>query len=1074
MTRWWGPQPNAVQTVTGSVVFGDTFQIAGVSGDVTISLDRPPYRVVAADDRPVPVSAERARAQPSRLLLARHQIVPFTGRERTLDTLAAWTGGHEPVAALLVHGAGGQGKTRLAAHVSTQCTAAGWAVWQVTHTPTPVAATTIAVSRFELPGGAVLVVVDYADRWPASALLALLTQLRDMNIRAGTRVRVLMLARSDGDWWPALADRAESDLGIEVDQWPLSALAADSTDDRRDSFAAAAAHFAAAQDLTPADWPVPDLTGDAFGQVLAVHMTALASVDAARHGQAPPTQPGAVSAYLLRREQTYWQQLHTRTEAPIQTSPQMMHRTVVAATLTGSRPRSVARRALAGAGFTDTKTATDQIIDDHTVCYPPVDIRTVFEPLHPDRLGEDLIAMSTPGHSEGGVTRLERDWVPKAITDLLTATGPEPPVWAATVVTVLVETARRWPHIATGVLYPLVREHPDLALAAGGATITRLAELPDADTAALHAIEKLLPFERHINLDTAAAAISTTLTRHRLTATTDPAEQARLHARHAIRLAYAGRREEALASSEEAVTIFRQLAQSDPDAHLPGLAKSLNDLGTRLLQLGRREEALAPSEEAVTIFRQLAQSDPVTYLSGLAASLNVLGVLLSELGRREDALPPTARAAHFRRLMAMANPGDYLPDLATSLNNLGARLAELGRCEEALGPCQEAVDLYRDLAQINPAGFLPDLAMSLSNLGAVLLELQRWEEALATSEDAARIRRQLVDLNPAAYLPDLAMSLQNLGSCLSGVGRGEEALPVYREAVDLFRQLALINEEAHRPDLAKSLIGLGDRLVEVGRGEDALPVIREARDVFRQLALTDEAYLPGLALSSVALSVLLMDAGGGDEALLVSGEAVDLFRQLALIDESTYLHLLALSLRNLGASLSAAGRGEEALSTSRGAVDLHRQLALTDRAAYLPDLAKSLAGLGDQLVEAGRGAETLSVRREAVDLYRQLLTDEAAYLPGLALSLVRHAEACVELRINFAQALKSANEAIRHFEHLAKQRPDELSVLLIDAYHLKADVLDGLGRSERAAKLRRSLVTRSAAEQAGRSSRYSL
>ncbi|MBO4161429.1 ATP-binding protein [Micromonospora sp. MMS20-R2-23] len=179
--------------MTGSVVFGDTVQITGVDGDVTVSLDQPPYQVTTADDAPVPLSAARARAQPSRLLLARHQIVPFTGRERTLDRLAEWVGGDEPVAVLLVHGAGGQGKTRLAAHVSTSCAAAGWAVWQVTHTPTPVAGST-PVSRVALPGGAVLAVVDYADRWPASALLALLTQLRDLHVRAGARAPRRLLA----------------------------------------------------------------------------------------------------------------------------------------------------------------------------------------------------------------------------------------------------------------------------------------------------------------------------------------------------------------------------------------------------------------------------------------------------------------------------------------------------------------------------------------------------------------------------------------------------------------------------------------------------------------------------------------------------------------------------------------------------------------------------------------------------------------------------------------------------------------------------------------------------------------
>jgi hypothetical protein len=228
---WWQPRPVRGQSATGNVVFGDIVQVSDVGGDVSVvSRQPPPYRVVLADDRPVPVSVGRAGAQPSRLLLARHQIVAFTGRQATLDSLAAWSAGVEPVAARLIHAPGGQGKTRLAGHVGVLAAAAGWAVWQVTHTPTPTGgsgtvsgADTGEVSRVAVPAGAVLVVVDYADRWPASALLALLTQMRDLHQTVQVRVRVLLLARSDGYWWPAVADRADSAAGTPPRRWSTPA-----------------------------------------------------------------------------------------------------------------------------------------------------------------------------------------------------------------------------------------------------------------------------------------------------------------------------------------------------------------------------------------------------------------------------------------------------------------------------------------------------------------------------------------------------------------------------------------------------------------------------------------------------------------------------------------------------------------------------------------------------------------------------------------------------------------------------------------------------------------------------------
>jgi tetratricopeptide (TPR) repeat protein len=91
-----------------------------------------------------------------------------------------------------------------------------------------------------------------------------------------------------------------------------------------------------------------------------------------------------------------------------------------------------------------------------------------------------------------------------------------------------------------------------------------------------------------------------------------------------------GRREEALAQAEEAVRIYRQLAEARPEAFLPDLGMSVNNLANRLSDLGRREEALAQAEGAVRIYRQLAEARPEAFLPDLAGSLGVRGSVLRE------------------------------------------------------------------------------------------------------------------------------------------------------------------------------------------------------------------------------------------------------------------------------------------------------------------------------------------------------------------------------------------------------------------------------------------------------------
>ena len=174
------------------------------------------------------------------------------------------------------------------------------------------------------------------------------------------------------------------------------------------------------------------------------------------------------------------------------------------------------------------------------------------------------------------------------------------------------------------------------------------------------------------------------------------------------------------------------------DADEEERARLLNNLSGAYNALGRREEALAATQEAVDIRRELAQQNRAAFLPDLAMSLNNLGTRLSALGRRQEALAATQEAVEHYRQLAQQNRAAFLPDLAGSLNNLGLWLADQGRRQEALAATQEAVDIRRELAQQNRAAFLPDLARGLNNLGDRLSEADQQAEALSAYEEAVR------------------------------------------------------------------------------------------------------------------------------------------------------------------------------------------------------------------------------------------------------------------------------------------------------------------------------------------------
>jgi tetratricopeptide (TPR) repeat protein len=131
------------------------------------------------------------------------------------------------------------------------------------------------------------------------------------------------------------------------------------------------------------------------------------------------------------------------------------------------------------------------------------------------------------------------------------------------------------------------------------------------------------------------------------------------------RLGDLGRREEALAAIEEAVTIRRQLAGARPDAFLPDLAMALNNQSIRVGDLGRQEEALAAVEEAVTIYRQLAGARPAAFLADLTTSLYNLANILSLLNRGAEAsaIRNEAGAARGATVQAPAESADDNADV---------------------------------------------------------------------------------------------------------------------------------------------------------------------------------------------------------------------------------------------------------------------------------------------------------------------------------------------------------------------------------------------------------------------------
>lgn len=192
-----GPLHGARQQVTVESGFG-----YGVIGaDLHVFADRGPVYVLH-EYRPDPEpDSAWLLAQPSRMLNARYAIVGFTGRAQELAELASWRDARESrSAARWLHAPGGQGKTRLAGAFAHHTASKKWKVVIAVHGSGSVLPTLGSQDLRLHDARGVLLIIDYADRWPASHLAWLFSNaLLHQHIPA----RLLLIART-ANAWPAV------------------------------------------------------------------------------------------------------------------------------------------------------------------------------------------------------------------------------------------------------------------------------------------------------------------------------------------------------------------------------------------------------------------------------------------------------------------------------------------------------------------------------------------------------------------------------------------------------------------------------------------------------------------------------------------------------------------------------------------------------------------------------------------------------------------------------------------------------------------------------------------------------
>ena len=358
------------------------------------------------------------------------------------------------------------------------------------------------------------------------------------------------------------------------------------------------------------------------------------------------------------------------------------------------------------------------------------------------------------------------------------------------------------------------------------------------------------------------------------------------------------------------------------------LARSYNDIGSRLEALGKYDEALEYHRKALEI---LLKANGENHL-GIALSYNNIGMDLRSLEKYNEALDSHQKALN----MQLKVHGEDHPDVARSYSNIGLSLQKLEKCVEALDYHRKALNmLLKVYGEDHPL-----IARSYNHIGESFSSLGSYAKALKYHRNALGIQQKVYGKDH----PDVARSYNDIGESLNSLRKYDEALEHHLKALEIRRK---VYGKDH-PDVAKSYHSIGWSLEGMGKYQKALDYFQKALEI-RQKVYGEEH--PDIALSYNNIGATLMVLGKFDEVLGYHQKALKI---LLKIYGEEHSHVAA-TYNHIGAGLNQLGKHEEALGCCQKALRIQLKVFGEEHA----DVATSYNSIGLSLQRLGRHDEAL-------------------------------------------------------------------------------------------------------------------
>jgi tetratricopeptide (TPR) repeat protein len=666
--------------------------------------------------------------------------------------------------------------------------------------------------------------LDYAET-RTEILLAILAAL--VSQTSLSPIRVLLLARSSGEWWAQLpAENARCEALLDgfatTGPYTLPPLYAE-LNERNHAFTQALAAFSQALQLAEPQIH-PDLNAEQFHSPLYLQMAALLTL----LGEHTPNAE-LLPQSLVRHEQRYWRRMGAGSDSEANL---LMSLT----TLVGYAPtvRAVEPLWLAAGGH---PASLKPLFASLSPLYPA---QQGLGALQPDLLGEALIASQVLGLS--GAALLDAALGEKASSaqraHALTALARLLRYRADLSSPLQIALCKHFTRCAQALFQVCIQTPGPLSLVAEQSfkQLTPALARQVAGQLESNFEHEVLPLA---GLELLIRETLNTQALHRCQKPNHSMDDRSALGSTLQNLSMAhfqlGNSADALEFAKQALDIHERVAKDKPERFEPDLAGSLNNYANRLTEIGETTQALVFSKQALHIHERLAKDKPERFEPNWAMSLNNYAHDLAKIGDTTQALVFSKQALHIYERLAKDKPERFEPDWAISLGNCANRLAEIGDTTQALVFSKQELRIYERLAKNKPERFEPDLAGSLNNYANRLTEIGETTQALVFSKQALHIYERLAKNKPERFEPNLAMSLNNYANDLAEIGDTTQALVFSKQALDIYERLAKDKPERFEPDWAMSLNNYANHLAAAGDATQALARAKQALDIYERL-----------------------------------------------------------------------------------------------------------------------------------------------------------------------------------------------------------------------------------------------